>query len=360
MHTETGFSPAARFLVVAGAFIVVVAGMRAAAPLITPFLLSVFIAVIATPPMFYLSRHGLPSWAAMLVVIVVITAMGAVIVTMVSASLASFTENLPEYQSKLKLLTGEFVDWLEGLGVHSPRDAVVSSLNAGKAMKMAGALLGGLGDLLANAFLILLTVIFILLEAAGLPAKLHAALKAPGDSMEHLRQVLDNINRYMILKTLFSLLTGFLVWLWLLALGVDFPVLWGLVAFLLNYVPNIGSIIAAVPAVLLALVQLGPQTAMWAAAGYLVTNTLVGSVIEPRFMGRGLGLSALVVFLSLVFWGWVLGVAGMFLSVPLTMALKIALDANPQTRPIAVMLGPEIPPARSTVPEQERETAPAD
>jgi predicted PurR-regulated permease PerM len=118
--------------------------------------------------------------------------------------------------------------------------------------------------------------------------------------------------------------------------------LWAVVAFLLNFVPNIGSIIAAVPAVLLSLVQLGPTSALWVAVGYLVINTLVGNVVEPRFMGRGLGLSTLIVFLSLIFWGWVLGPVGMFLSVPLTMALKIALDANPQTRPIAIMLGPDI------------------
>ena len=124
-------------------------------------------------------------------------------------------------------------------------------------------------------------------------------------------------------------------------LGVDYPVLWGVLAFLLNYVPNIGSIIAAAPAVLFALVQLGPGAALWSAAGYLVVNVLVGSVIEPRFMGRGLGLSTLVVFLSLIFWGWALGLVGMFLSVPLTMMIKIALDSRPDTHWIAVLLGPE-------------------
>lgn len=342
MQMESGFSPAARFLVVAGSFVLVVAGMRAAAPLITPFLLSIFIAVIAAPPMFYLVRRGWPSWAAMLAVSAVVAAIGSVIVAMVSGSLASFTTNLPEYQEKLRALSGQFMDWLEALGVHLPRQALTTSLDAGKAMKMAGTLLGGLGDILTNALLILLTVIFILSEASSLPAKLHAALKTPDESIKRFSRVLDNINRYMILKTSMSLLTGVLVALWLWALGVDFPVLWGLVAFLLNYVPNIGSIIAAVPAVLLALVQLGPPSALWVAVGYLTVNTVVGNVIEPRFMGRGLGLSTLIVFLSLVFWGWVLGAAGMFLSVPLTMALKIALDANPQTRPIAILLGPEV------------------
>jgi predicted PurR-regulated permease PerM len=142
----------------------------------------------------------------------------------------------------------------------------------------------------------------------------------------------------MSIKTSTSLLTGVLVSSCLWLIGVDYPVLWGLIAFLFNYVPNIGSIIAAVPAVLLALIQLGPWAAFWTGLAYLLINTLVGNVIEPRFMGRGLGLSPLIVFISLVFWGWVLGPVGMFLSIPLTMTLKIALDSNQETRKFALLL----------------------
>jgi predicted PurR-regulated permease PerM len=144
----------------------------------------------------------------------------------------------------------------------------------------------------------------------------------------------------MGIKTWTSMLTGVLVSLWLWLLGVDHAQLWGVMAFLLNYVPNIGSFIAAVPAVLLALVQLGPGSALLAALGYLVVNIIIGNVIEPRFMGKGLGLSTLVVFLSLVFWGWVLGPVGMLLSVPLTITVKLALDSKPETRWLGVLLGP--------------------
>lgn len=148
----------------------------------------------------------------------------------------------------------------------------------------------------------------------------------------------------MRIKMYTSLLTGVLVWLWLLWLlwlGVDFPVLWAILAFLLNFVPNIGSIIAAIPAVLLALVQLGMGSMAMTALGYLLVNNLVGNMIEPRFMGKGLGLSTLVVFLSLLFWGWVFGPIGMFLSVPLTLLVKVALYSNHETRPIALWLGNE-------------------
>jgi predicted PurR-regulated permease PerM len=129
----------------------------------------------------------------------------------------------------------------------------------------------------------------------------------------------------------------------LLVLGVDFALLWGVAAFLLNYIPNIGSLIAAIPPILLALVQFGVGKTLIVAAGYLVVNIVVGSIIEPRVMGRGLGLSTLIVFISLVFWGWVFGPVGMFLSVPLTMVVKIALDSQEETRWIAVMLSNAAP-----------------
>jgi len=150
---------------------------------------------------------------------------------------------------------------------------------------------------------------------------------------------MDSLNKYLAIKTIFSLATGILVGIWLFILGVDYPILWGLLAFLLNYVPNIGSIIAAIPACLVALIQLGPVYALSAALGYLVLNIAIGSILEPRFMGRGLGLSTLVVFLSLVFWGWVLGPVGMLLSVPLTMIVKIALEGRDDTRKMAILLG---------------------
>lgn len=151
--------------------------------------------------------------------------------------------------------------------------------------------------------------------------------------------IINGVNRYLGIKTLTSLVTGIVIAVWLAIQGVDFPVMWGVFAFMLNYIPNIGSIIAAVPAVLLALIQLGPLPAGMAAIGFLVVNILVGSVIEPKVMGQGIGLSVLVVFLSLAFWGWVLGPVGMLLSVPLTMAVKIALSGRESTKWLSILLG---------------------
>jgi len=192
--------------------------------------------------------------------------------------------------------------------------------------------------LFRNMFLVFLIVLFILIEASGFPGKLQAAFPNPEKTLGHFKAMTASVNQYMGVKAIFSLATGTLVWLLLALIGVDFAPTWGLLAFLLNFIPNIGSIIAAVPAILLALIQLGWPSALLTMLGYLVVNITIGNFLEPRFMGRRLGLSTLVVFLSLLFWGWVLGPIGMVLSVPLTMIVKIALAANEGTRWVAVLL----------------------
>lgn len=334
-------SLSSHFLIITAAFVIVVAGMREAQPILVPFLLSAFIAIIAMPPLVFLQHRGIPKGIALLLVILAVIALGTLMGALIGTSVDDFSRQIPSYQQKLEGQTKGLFESLAGMGIEVSQDTARKLLDPGKAMKMAAQSLNTLGGMLTNAFLILLTVIFILLEASDFPAKLRLVLDDPEASFGHLDRFTDNIKRYMAIKTGTSLLTGVAITIWLWVLGVDYPVLWGTLAFLLNYVPNIGSIIAAIPAILLALVQLGPGPALWAAIGYLVVNSLVGNVIEPRFMGRGLGLSTLVVFLSLVFWGWILGPVGMFLSVPLTMTVKIALDSSEDSRWIAILLGSE-------------------
>jgi predicted PurR-regulated permease PerM len=157
--------------------------------------------------------------------------------------------------------------------------------------------------------------------------------------MDHFQSFSDSVQRYLLIKTLVSLATGFVVGIALTILGVDYAILWAVIAFLLNYIPNIGSIIAAVPPMLIAMIQLGPMSSLLVAGLYIVINTIFGNVVEPRYMGRSLGLSTLVVFVSLVFWGWVFGPVGMLLSIPLTMVVKIALENSDRNRWLAVLLG---------------------
>ena len=326
-------------LVTAAAFVIVVAGMRTAQPIIVPFLLSVFIAVISAPPLFWLEERGLPRALAMVIVISGIIAVAVGFTAIVGPSIAAFTRDVPVYQSKLNGQLDTLLAWLNAKGASLSREDVLGYVDPGAAIQLAGDVFNGFGGLLTNAFLIFLTVAFILFETSSFPVKLQAMVADPEHSLTRFNHFTENLRRYLAIKSLASIGTGLCVGLFVWFLGVDYPVLWGMLAFLLNYVPNIGSVIAAVPAVLLALVQIGPGTAAAAAVGFVVINVVFSNVIEPRFMGRGLGLSTLVVFLSLVFWGWILGPVGMFLSVPLTMTVKIALDAREDTRWIAVMLG---------------------
>ena len=330
-----------QILVTIAAFVVVVAGISAAKDILVPFLLAAFIAIISAPPLFWLQRKGLPTWLAILVVILGVLIIALLMAWLVGSSVENFSRDLPVYETELRQQMTLVMDWLERFGVNVSGLAVTEIFNPGAAMTLVATLLNGLGNVLANGFLILMTVVFILLEASSFPAKLRTVLGGPEYSLVHFDDFISNVKHYMAIKTLFSLANGTLVAIWLVFVGVDYPLLWGLLAFALNYIPNIGSIIAAVPAVFVAIVQLGFMKAAVTAAGYVVINQLIGSVIEPRFMGRGLGLSTLVVFLSLLFWGWVLGPVGMLLSVPLTITAKMALDSRDDTRWVAVLLGPE-------------------
>ena len=341
MHAPEPHPPIRSLLLAAAAFVVVVAGLKAAQALVNPFLLAVFIAVISTPPLFWLEARGLPRGAALLLVVAAVVGALLGLSIAVGASVNDFTNDLPRYTEQLKGQLGSLAEPLRALGIELPQDRrwVVDRVNPAWVLQLAGQLFNGFGAVLANAFLILLAVVFILLEASSFPGKLRAVARDARLTEARVDAFTGAVRRYLAIKSLMSLGTGAAVWLWLTLLGVDYPILWGLLAFLLNFVPNVGSVIAAVPAVLLAFVQLGPADALWTAAGYLAVNVFFGNVLEPRFMGRGVGLSPLVVFLSLVFWGWVLGPVGMFLSVPLTITAKIALAASDETRWAAVLLG---------------------
>src|SRR5208283_2781875 len=313
-------------LILAG-FIIVVAGMKAASSILVPFFLAVFIAVICTPPLFWLQRKGVPKVFALVLILVTILFVGVLFGALIGPPLDHFLRSLPGYQERLSTHVGTLISWLHEKGVNIPADEVPRAFNPGWVMSLAGGIFSALSGVLTNAFLILLAVTFILLEAADLPKKLHVVLKNPERAVSTIERFSQGAKRYMVIKTLLSATVGLVIWLWLLILGVDYPVLWGTLSFLLNFVPNIGAILAALPVALLALVQLGVRSALLTLLGFAVVHIVVGNIIEPRLTGKGLSLSTLVVFLSLVFWGWVLGPIGMILSVPMTSLVTIALES---------------------------------
>jgi predicted PurR-regulated permease PerM len=329
-------------LISIAAVIVIVYGMQAAKVLLVPFLLAVFLALITVRPMLWMQRHRVPSVLAALLIVCALMLVIAIVGSIVGTSIAEFTAALPSYQARLELRVESTAAWfVHLLGEDRTVPEIAELIDPGWAMGLAATLLNSLQDVLTNAFLILFTMVFFLLEASSMAVKAEAAFGRNDHTVETQRVFLHNLGRYLGIKTVVSFATGFLAWLVTRLVGLDFPLLWGMLAFLLNYVPTIGSIIAAVPAVLLALVQLGIGEATTTAIGFLGINILFGNLLEPRLMGHGVGISPLIVFTSLILWGWIFGPVGMLLSVPLTMTLKMALERNESTQWIAILIGSE-------------------
>lgn len=330
-----------RVLLILASFTIIVAGMKAAESIIVPFFLAVFISIVASPPFFYLQKKGIPKAIALLSVILAFLIFIFLIGLLIGTSINDFTIKLPSYQQKLHNQTQAVIAWLTEKKIIDTDFQLSNAFNPGSVLKIVGDTFNQVSNLFANGILILLTVIFMMLEVTSLPLKIKKTSSNPEESIKQVQSITKDINKYIAIKTLISLLTGILVYILLLIVGIDYPLLWAVLAFSLNFIPNIGSIISTVVPVLLALVQYGFVKALIVLAGYIIINTIVGNIIEPKFMGKGLGLSTLVVFISLVFWGWILGPIGMLLSVPLTITVKIVLDSSDETRWLAVLLGSE-------------------
>jgi AI-2 transport protein TqsA len=325
-------------LLTLAASVVVIAGLRAAQNLIVPFMLALFLAIIAAPGVSWLTRKRVPSPVAILLVVIVMLSVLTVVGVVLGRSVNLFVEAIPPYQLRIDGLVDSIPSSLERFDIDIDESEISEIFSPGSIMGWVATGLKGLAALLKNAFMISLIVVFMLVEAAWVPTKLRVAYGEDSGTVQQVSHAATQIQRYLALKTIISLATGVFIAVWTAVVGLDFFLVWGLLAFLLNFIPTIGSLIAAVPAVLLALVQLGPGAAIAIGIGFLIVNVTFGNIIEPNVMGRTLGLSTLVVFLSLVFWGWVLGPVGMLLSVPLTMIIKIILESRETTRPIAIML----------------------
>ena len=335
---ETQRNWGARCLLVAASVVVVIAGLRHVDQLVPPFLTAVILAVVSFPVMAWLHHRQVPTPLAVLMTVTAAAGVVSVLGVVVSRSVTEFAQVAPQYRTRFQELANEIVAWAEGVGLPASEWTPLDDVNPEAILAVIGGTLGALTGLLSHAFLVLLAVIFILIEAAGLRAKLRLAFGDRGANLDRLGRMTLQVQNYLAIKTVVSVATGVLVGTWVWALGLDFPLLWGLVAFILNYIPSFGSIFAAVPAVLLAIVQLGPGRAAVVASGYLAINIVFGNFVEPMLLGRRLQLSPLVILLSLVFWGWVWGPLGMLLSVPLTMMLKIVLENTEDFRWVAMIL----------------------
>ena len=327
-----------KVVIMLGMLVIILVGIKVAAEIIVPFILALFIAIILNPMIRRLERIRVPRVLAITFVISVIIFFMAVLLAYLGTTLNELTRTLPQYRSLLISPLQTLDPWLQRVGISVSVDELVKYIDPNAAMTLVTSLITQLSNAMTSIFLLLLTVVFMLIEVPQLPVKLQQLMSRPAEGMGAIQRALDSVSHYLVLKTAISLVTGLVVWIMLAMLDVRFAFVWGLLAFSLNYIPNIGSVLAAIPPVAQVLVFSGLYDALLVVAGYLAINLVFGNIIEPRMMGRGLGLSTLVVFLSLIFWGWLLGPVGMLLSVPLTIAVKIALEQNEGGKSIAVLL----------------------
>jgi AI-2 transport protein TqsA len=319
--------------------IIILAAVKIMEPIIAPFLISIFIAAISAPAMFWLMQKKIPQVLSITIVLSIVFITCVIIFKVIGSSLNLFIADIPLYQNKLHQISLDSIAYMNNWGLNLRVDEINQIFDLGAVMGFVGKTFSGVLNTLTNVFLILLLVVFILIEFASFGKKMRLISANPKKTMKSLHYFSDTLNHYIVLKSLMSLFTAIPICIVLYILEIDYPLLWGFLVFLLNFIPNIGSIIAAVPVVLLAIVQHNFFTAMMVLLLFVAVNNIVGNMIEPKLMGRKLGLSSLIVFLSLVFWGSLLGTVGMFLSVPLTMALKIAMESSEKTQWIAVLLG---------------------
>ncbi|HHW7580040.1 TPA: AI-2E family transporter [Mannheimia haemolytica] len=329
-------------LVAIASIIIILAGIKLSNEIVVPFLLSLFIAIICSPMIKFMTKRKVPLWLAITILLIVFILGFTFLAGIINSTLQEFTNAIPQYKiqlsSRIQVILELAHRWHIPLTLS--QEEIMSKFDPSSIMNLVSKLLMGLSGALSNIFVIFLVVIFMLLEMPVAKYKLALAL-SPDDDLsnekEYINQVLEGVIGYLGVKTFVSLLTGGLVWILLEILGVEYAILWAILTFLLNYVPNIGSILAGIPIVIQALVLNGFSIGLGTLIGIVVINMVVGNVLEPKLMGKKLGLSTLVVFLSLLFWGWLLGTVGMLLSVPLTMACKVALESNKATQKYAVL-----------------------
>jgi AI-2 transport protein TqsA len=339
MNIKSIGSTESSHIVQLAALIVIFAGMIYAKQIIAPILLALFISIICMQPITWLEKKRVPRGLAIVIVILGLISIFLGFASLVGGTLSFFLSNASKYESTVSNITDSIIQFFNNRGFNIPKDQVSKLIQPEKIVEFTTTAVKELLKMLGNAFLIFLIILFILMEFGSFSVKAKAITSGSYKSIAYFTTILQNIRHYLGIQTLVSLSIGILIYTALLIIGVDYPLLWALIAGLMNYIPNIGSIIATIPAFLFTLMQLGIGSALWTLGCFLIIHNVLGNFVGPKIMGRGLSLSALVVLLSLLFWGFILGLIGMFLAVPFTLTVKIILEQNEETRWLAILLG---------------------
>lgn len=341
---ERGF----RLLLTGACLVVVLAGMKAAAPFFVPMVLAFFLGVLSYPMMRWLRERRVPHWIAVLLTVLLNVSVLVVLIQAGVHLLTQMQNDLPSYLRGLKSLLDQGAAWLEEQGATEASTLVNqmwdwqglgNNQNVIQGLtSIMSSTVGTAASVISTTTLVMILLVFVLMEAIGTRERLHVIRLAGGPDFGQLLDSASDIQKYLGIKTLISAGTGLLaaVWCWLFEL--PYAPLWGIVAFLLNYIPAVGSILAGIPPVLLALITHGPGSAFGVMLGYLAINMALGTFLEPTLLGRRFGASPFVIVSSVVFWGWMWGPVGMFLAVPLTMMVKMMLGHSDEFRWMSVAM----------------------
>lgn len=361
---STSSSTAPRTLVVllgGAAAVIIVAGLRSSSELVAPAFLALVLTICAHPLRGWLARYRVPGWLATTAVIVTVYVVLLALVLAMVISVARLAELLPQYQQDLQNLVSDTAAWLTKFGVDEKQvTAIVEAIDPSQAIAVVTDIFGGLLSTLSDLFFILTLLLFLAVDGVAFPINLRTMQGAHGRFAEAMASFAIGTRRYLVVSTVFGLIVAILDVGLLYLLGIPLPWLWGMLAFITNYIPNIGFVIGMLPPALLGLLEDGWSGALAVIVGYCILNVIIQSVIQPRFVGQAVGLSTSLTFLSLVFWTWVFGPLGALLAIPFSLFAKALLvDADPRNRWLVPLLsgGPQVPttpdppPAAPTTPE---------
>lgn len=331
------YVPGVRFWVVAMGVIVTFAALKAASHIVNIVLIAAFLTAVSMAPLNWLKKKGMNKALANVTVILIVVVLIGIIGLVIGASVNGFAVKMPVYEEKFIELWDSTVNTLYEKGLLDNTISVREGMKSGNILMIAAApVASGFGIVISSSFVIFIFFVFMITESDMFMRKMHYISRG---SSKDVDMIIHQLRNYFGIKTFTSLGTGLAIGLMLFILGVDFPVLWGFLAFILNYIPSIGSFIAAIPAVLIAFIMQGPFIGILTMSGYLIINTIIGNVVEPQLMGKNLGLSPFVVFFSMIFFGYILGPVGMLIATPLTIIFKITFDSREVTRNLGIMLG---------------------
>jgi len=326
----------------AAAMVVLLGALKLATQLVVPLLLSAFLAIASAPLMFWLIRRGVHRFVAVGAALLADVTFFGAMVALTARGLDAFVSAVPRYQARVGLLREEASVWLVRQGLPDLGEMLPTAIGGEDAGRIVATAFTEVARALSSLALVLLIVAFLLVELLGIEEKLRFVFRHPELGIEQFRRAAAHVQLYILVKSGANLLTGILVTLWLAAFRVDFALLWGVCAFMLSYIPTIGTLLLAVPVLAVTLLQYGFGTSLVVGMGYMLINTAIGALVEPRVFGQALGLSPLVVFVSMVCWGWLWGPIGAVLSVPLTVVVKIALAYVEGYEWLSRMLGPVV------------------